>query len=118
MTELPGTRSIADADLDEYTLDLIARAEAGWLPELDHGTTLTGAAAVAAGHRLVADALGGPEILAQILGDNEPAEEMPVPLSAAERRAVAELAQQSGTSEVDIMRQALAEYLGRRHYAA
>jgi hypothetical protein len=115
MTEHPGVRNIPDAELTDYDRELIARIGAGWLPEFAPDGARSGAAARAYGRQLLADALGGPADVAAILGeDDDPAEPLPVALSAAERRGVAAAAAQAGASEGDIVRQAVGEYLTRR----
>jgi hypothetical protein len=115
MSEHPGVRSIPDAELSDYDRELIERIGAGWLPEFDPNGARSGEAARTYGRQLLAEALGSPEAVAAILGgEDEPVEPLPVPLSPAERRGVAAAAEQTGISEGDIVRQAVAEYLIRR----
>jgi hypothetical protein len=115
MSEHRGVRNIPDAELSDYDRELIERIDSGWLPEFAPDGARSGEAARAYGRQLLAEALGGPEAVAAILSeDDNPAEPLPVPLSAAERRGVAAVAEQTGSSESDIVRQAVAEYLTRR----
>jgi hypothetical protein len=69
MIEHPGVRHLPDAELTDYDRELIERIDSGWLPKFDPSTARAGEAARAYGRQLLAEALGGPEALAVVLGE-------------------------------------------------